>query len=249
MVASIFVCLILFYFRTGIFSSLSYLSQNFFRPVLVSGNSIGNSFLGIGAYFTSKNSLNTENTNLKLRLDEAEARMANYNSILTENTSLKETLERKDEKTKMILSAILAKPNQSAYDTLIIDLGVNQGLKIGETVFAFGNVPIGRVAILYPNSSKVILFSSSGEKTQGVISGRGVFMELVGRGGGNFEMIIPRDLTLVKGDEVALPGITPHVLGIVEKVISDPRDPFIKALLVAPVNIQELKFVQVETRN
>ena len=49
-----------------------------------------------------------------------------------------------------------------------------------------------------------------------------------------------------KGDEVVLPGITPYVLGIMETTISDPRDPFAKTLLTSPVNIQELKFVEVE---
>ena len=45
----------------------------------------------------------------------------------------------------MILSAILSKPNQSPYDTLIIDVGTQEGLKTGDTVFALGNVPIGRI--------------------------------------------------------------------------------------------------------
>jgi len=34
--------------------------------------------------------------------------------------------------------------------------------------------------------------------------------------------------------------------GTVETIISDPRDSFQKALLVSPVNIQEIKFVEVE---
>ena len=61
-------------------------------------------------------------------------------------------------------------------------------------------------------------------------------------------MIMPRDLKLEKGDQVVLPGIIPYVVGIVETIISDPRDPFVKALLTSPVNIQELKFVEVETQ-
>jgi len=59
-------------------------------------------------------------------------------------------------------------------------------------------------------------------------------------------MILPRDFVLEKGNEVVLPGITPYTLGVVETIISDPRDSFQKALLVSPVNIQELKFVEVE---
>ena len=78
-----------------------------------------------------------------------------------------------------------------------------------------------------------------------VVSAQNLSMELVGRGGGNFEMIMPKDITLQKGDQVALPGIIPHVVAIAETIISDPRDPFTKALLTSPVNIQALKFVEV----
>ena len=59
-------------------------------------------------------------------------------------------------------------------------------------------------------------------------------------------MILPRDFVLEKGTEVVLPGITPYVIGIVQTIISDPRDSFQKALLSSPVNIQEIKFVEVE---
>ncbi len=172
--------------------------------------------------------------------------MANYNSVLAENTSLKEILGRKNEKIKMTLAAILAKPNQSPYDTLIIDAGKAQNIGVGSLVFALGNVPIGKVDTVYEKSSKIILFSNSGEKTQVVLSGKSVFMELVGRGGGNFEMIMPKDFTLAKGDEVVMPGINPYLMARVETILSDPRDAFVKALLVSPVNIQEQKFVEVE---
>jgi len=57
---------------------------------------------------------------------------------------------------------------------------------------------------------------------------------------------LPRDFVLEKRTEIILPGITPYIVGIVETIISDPRDSFQKALLVSPVNIQELKFVEVE---
>ena len=146
----------------------------------------------------------------------------------------------------MVLAAILAKPNQSIYDTLIIDAGTKQGIKAGEVVFALGNLPIGRIGEVYQNSSKVILFSNAGEKNQTVVTDRNIFMELVGRGGENFEMILPRDLTLQKGSQVVMPGLHSYVLAVVETIISDPRDPFIKALLTSPVNVQGLKFVEVE---
>ena len=216
-----------------------------FRPILILGNNVGEKFGNLGAYFTSKNSLYLQNQTLQSQLNEEEMRMANYNSISDENIGLKEILGRKNEKTSMVLATILSKPNQSIYDTLVVDVGAKQGIKIGDTVFAFGNIPVGRISEIYPSSSRIILFSNAGEKTQAIISGKDIFMELVGRGGGNFEMILPRDLTLQKGDQIVLPGINPYVLAIVQTIISDPRNPFTKALLTSPVNIQELKFVEV----
>ena len=172
--------------------------------------------------------------------------MANYNSVLADDESLKEILGRKDPKVPMVLAAILAKPNQSPYDTLIIDAGTVEGIKTGDTVLALGDSPIGRVDVVYDNSAKVILFTNPGERTQAVVSGKDIFLELVGRGGGNFEMIMPKDLVLQKGDQVVMPGINSYALANVESILSDPRSPFTKALLTSPVNVEELKFVEVE---
>jgi cell shape-determining protein MreC len=243
---SVVVLFILFYFRVGIFGGLSNVSQKVFRPVLVIGNSIGDKFKSIGAYFVSKSYLYEQNQKLQAQVDFNNMRNANYDSVIADNASIKEILGRKNTKNPMILSAILAKPNQSIYDTLLIDAGTTQGVKAGNTVFALGDVPIGKVDTVYDNSSKVILFSDAGETTEAVVSGKGIFMQLVGRGGGNFEMIMPKDFTMQKGDQVVVPGINPYVLAIAQTVISDPRDPFNKMLLTSPVNIQELKFVEVE---
>jgi cell shape-determining protein MreC len=236
----------LLYFRVGVFGALSSVSQTLFRPVLAVGRSAGEKIKSVGSYFASKNSLYLQNQNLLNSVKENDARMANYDSVVAENARLKEILGRKKENLSLFLASILAKPNQSPYDTLVIDAGAKQGLREGSLVFAFGDLPIGRVGLVYDNSAKVILFSSAGEKTQAIISGQDVFMELVGRGGGNFEMILPRDFVIKKGDQVVMPGASTYLLAIAETTISDPRDPFLKALLVSPVNMQALKFVEVE---
>ena len=238
--------IILFFFRSPVFGGLSSVAQVIFHPALVLGNRISEKFENIGSYFASKNSLYSQNQKLQDEVAFDDARMANYDSVMADDAGIKEILNRKDPKMPMILSAILAKPNQSPYDTLLIDAGTAENAKIGERVFALGDVPIGRVAEVYPHSAKVILFSNPGEKTEVVISGKNIFMELVGRGGGNFEMIIPTDITVQIADQVALPGINPLIVAIVGKIISDPRDPFTKALLSSPVNMQNLKFVEVE---
>jgi cell shape-determining protein MreC len=248
---SVVVLLILFFFRISIFGGLSSVSQKVFRPVLVAGNSIEEKMKSFGAYFVSKSYLYNQNQKLQAEVDFNNARNANYDSVVADNASLKEILGRNvnvqgSALHKIILAAILAKPNQSLYDILLIDAGASEGIKVGDIVFALGNVPVGRVDIVYDNSSKVVLFSNPGETTEGVVSGKGIFLELIGRGGGNFEIIMPKDFTLQKGDQAVLPGINSYVLAIAQTVISDPRDPFNKMLLTSPVNIQEQKFVEVE---
>ena len=245
--SSIFFFLIMFvflvYFRADFFYGLSQVTNFVFRPFLVLRTNIGNKFANTFSYFSSKQTLSKELEDLKSQLAFSEARMFNYDFILSENEKLKEILDRKNPETDMILAVILGKGDQSAYDTLIIDVGTKHGVNTGDMVYALGNVPVGRVGSVYEDSSRVILFTNAGEKTQVII--KEIFFELIGRGGGNFEMILPRDIVLNKGEFAILPGITPYVVGVVETIISDPRDSFKKALLTSPVNIEELKFVEI----
>ena len=258
-----FLLIILFYFRASVWRGLSYSTEIIFHPVFALSQAIDIRLKDIGSYFVSKNYLYNQNQKLQAEVSFDDARMSNYDSVVADNVSMKEILGRADPKAKLVLSAILAKPNQSPYDTLLIDAGGIAGIKTGDTVFALGNVPVGRVGDVYPNSAKVILFSNPGEQVEAIISSGSsvknparnasgiadageISVQLVGRGGGNFEMVVPQGMTLQQGDQVVLPGINSYVLGIVQTVISDPRDPFTKAILTSPINIEEQKFVEVE---
>jgi len=252
--------IIVFYFRVGIWSGLSKVSEVIFRPVLVLGQKVEGKVQNIGSYFISKNYLYNQNQKLQAEVSFDDARMANYNSVAADYANLKEILGRKDPKVNMILAAVLAKPNQNPYDILLIDAGTTEGIKVGDTVFALGDVPVGHVSDVYSDSAKVILFSNPGETTQAVISSAlnadgtvattsyapNAFVQVVGRGGGNFEMVMPKDFNFQAGGQVVLPGINSYVLAIFQKVISDPRSSSTKILLTSPVNIQALKFVEVE---
>jgi len=229
-----------------LFNGLSSFSSFIFRPVLILQNKISHNFDKLNDVFIFKNSLKKQNEELQLKLIENNALLTNYYSVVNENIQLKEILGRKKEKTNFLLSAILSKPNQSPYDTLVVDVGTNDGVKAGDLVFALGDIPIGHIATTHSNSSKVSLLSSGGNITEVTIVGRNVLMQLVGRGGGNFELILPRDFMLEEKSAVVLPGIPSYVVATVLSTISDPRDSFTKALLISPVNVQELKFVQVK---
>lgn len=312
------ILFLLFEWRSAVFSGLSGAAGSVFHSVLSVGNGFSEKTAGYGSYFASKNSLFQENQKLHSDLDSANARMDNYNTLLSENEKMKEILGRMAKNRKLVIASIMAGADSSLYNTLIIDAGVSAGVSYGDTVFAYGDIPIGKVAEADAFSSKVVLFTGPGESTQAFIhtgalpalpqapaespslsassasgvssgvmdssagtssdahggglpsatadgnpppslsagakggaspsSGKSLLVELSGRGGGNFEMEAPRDVSILVGAEAVMPGITPYVLGKVAAVISDPRDAIQKFLLTAPVNVRELKFVEVEVK-
>lgn len=71
-------------------------------------------------------------------------------------------------------------------------------------------------------------------------------MELLGRGGGNFEMMITKELNIIQGTQVIIPHLSSRVVAVVADIVSDDRSPMQKVILKSPVNIQELKWVEVK---
>jgi len=235
---------LLFYFRGTIFPSLSFGLSFVFQPVISLGQDFGERISNLGLIFEAKKSLEKENEILKEEIEKLKAELQNKESLTAENLALKEVLGRVAPERKLILATILSFPRQSPYGTLLIDIGDSLGVKEGDLVFAEGVIPIGKIAEVNRNSSKVLLFSTPGETIEAELGG--TYFSLLGRGAGNFEVETPRDYLLPIGQEALLPGITPFVLAKVEGILSAPRDAFKRALLQVPVNLRELKFVEVE---
>ena len=59
-------------------------------------------------------------------------------------------------------------------------------------------------------------------------------------------MIIPIELSVEKDEIIYMPGSTSEVLAIVDEIISKPSDPFKMVILSSPINIQNLKWVEVK---
>jgi cell shape-determining protein MreC len=215
------------------------------RPIWKTENFITQGIYNINYLFRTKSSISKENHNLIEEISSLRITMIDYQILKGEVDQLKELLGRLPEKNNFILGNILTKPNHSPYDTLIIDVGNNE-IKEGNLVYAVGNIPIGKVGKVYDKTSLITLYSNPGQKTGGFINETNASVELMGRCGGNFEMIIPLELQADKGTIVYLPANTSEVIAIVQEVISNPSDPFKKVILSSPVNVQNLKWVQVK---
>ncbi len=196
------------------------------------------------ALLETKQSFMRENELLQAQILELEARVAERNIFARENEELKRVLGRTEGNT-FILSAVLAKPPKSVYDTLLIDGGASIGLVKGQGVYAHGRIPIGVIEDVRSDSALVRLFSSPGEKTDVRLLPLGVDVTLVGRGGGAFSATVPHDIELTSDVTAVSIGLFQNIIAEFEKVTSDSRDVAQTALFASPMNMSELTFVQI----
>ncbi len=201
-------------------------------------------FKGIGSTLRFKSSLVQENSSLKAQLSELGARLAERDQLARENEQLKADMGRAASM-QFTLAAVLAKPPESVYDTLVIDGGSDAGFVTGEVVYANGETPIGSIEQVLLSSAIVRMYSSSGEKTPARLDPSSVDITLVGHGGGTFSVEVPHDLSVDANSLALSKEINPHIIATLEKSTSDPRDSFQTLLFSSPVNMSELSFVQV----
>ncbi len=239
----IFLVVFLAVALTGIFSYMNGVLHFLGRPIWQAKNVVVDRASDASYLVHTKASIFKQNENLVNENKDLKLRMVDYEILKTENAELKDMFNRGVVAKDFILANILTKPNYSPYDTLIIDIGSNVSIKVGDKVYSNTVIPIGEITAVYDDTALVTLYSNPGNVTEAMLDGTNTSIELVGRGGGNFETTIPTDLQFVKGGIVYLPDISTEVVAIIEDVISRPTDPAKKLLLSSPVNVQNIKWV------
>lgn len=197
---------------------------------------------------SSKNSLIAENRRLEEELIKVNAQLSIQKVIEKENNDLKFLFERNDAKTKVVLGAVLEKPVISPFDTIIIDIGKINGVQKGDKVLYGGVIAVGQIEEAFEKSSKVKLYSSPGQKFTVFIGSKSIQAEAEGLGGGNFMAKLPKGAEVSEGDEAVVPGISTTVFGFAHKIETDPADSFQKIIFKIPLNLNELKWVEVEVK-
>jgi cell shape-determining protein MreC len=190
----------------------------------------------------SKRALISKINSLQTTLESYDAEISTVSQLQSENASLKEELGRSPAPTG-VLATVLTLPNRTFYDTMNIDAGSAEGIKKNMTVYAFGSVALGTISSVDTHTATVYLYSAPSQQTSGDAVGSNVAVTLIGRGAGEYEVDLPRDVPLSVGDVISAQTTAPATLATIEKIITDPRDPFQRLLAKAPVNLQALKWV------
>ena len=218
------------------------------RPLWSARLSLTDFLINIKDYFIFQNILILRNKELENELASLKLKEIDYGILTIQNQELKNLLGRTDFLANFIISRVLSKPPYSSYDTLIIDIGLSDGVSKGDKVYLSDNIIIGTVKNSTPRSSQVELFSSGNSKVEAVLSRTGETLELLGQGGANFKVEVPKDMDIVLGDMFVYPSISPAALGSVYYIYVNSQSSFKTIYLRIPGNIFSSKYIFVESQ-
>lgn len=214
-------------------------------PIMKTEVSISDSLSGITNITNSKKEILEENEKLRLNIDALKYSINRADLLELENLQLKELLGRSQKDKKIVLATVLARPPQTAYDSLIVDVGSEHGVKVGDRVRVQGSITLGTVSEVYENMSKVVLYSSSGNIID-VLIGTTTRANAEALGAGNFKVKLPKEEIVTEGDIIAIPSINGEFFGRVSSIEIIEGDAFKYIRFNNPVNLSSLRFVEIE---
>ena len=196
----------------------------------------------------SKKDLLTEIERLQLEAEAQEVGRLQTELLRRENENLRTALGFVREDEAWLVAGVLVRPPKTPYDIMILDVGSDQGVLVGQLVFSGSGTVLGVAQEVFARQAVVGLLSTPELETDVVLEKQGIGVTARGRGGGAYEMHVPRDIEVLPGDLIVLPGRQTELVGVVQDIIFDPRDPFQTVLASAPISFYEHRLVYVSSR-
>ncbi|MEX0930259.1 MAG: rod shape-determining protein MreC [Candidatus Paceibacterota bacterium] len=216
-------------------------------PVWSAGSWTTGGVSSFGAFFTSKATLEKQNDELERQLDSARVELGQRAILESENRTFRSMWSRATS-SDGVLAAVLTTPPQSPHDLIVLDAGEREGIAVNDRII-FGTVGLGYIQEVYADTSIARLYSTNDVETRGIIVGEDVSLVLIGEGGGSYRAEIPRDVPVSEGDILVLPDSRSLEFARVVEVRLDPTDSFQHIRARSPINITQLRWVQVIEHN
>jgi cell shape-determining protein MreC len=215
-------------------------------PVMYTNQFLTYSFGDAFTLLHSKQNLIQKNRELREKLELFNAVEVEKASLLAENMSLRNVVDNKKATPGTILAQIISKPGFSPYDTVVLDVGEKEGVKPGDLLLADQAVILGEIATVYAHSANALLYSSAEHKTDVFIGSTTLETTATGKGGGNFEIRLPRNADIKEGDIVTFAKSPNKVFGKVTAINVASADTFERILFRSAVDVSKLRFVTIE---
>lgn len=127
---------------------------------------------GVSGYFQRIASIRTaqsENDQLKQKIQELEVELKNRESSADENERLKSLLRLKEETTyKTVLAQIIGRDSSVWFDTVMINRGTFDGVRLGMPIVSNGGL-VGRVISVGPVAAQIALITNEKSGVGGII--------------------------------------------------------------------------------
>ena len=195
--------------------------------------------------FSSRKNMMMHIESLEQDVFSMRTKILDYERLVAENEALRETLSASSGVNSIVATArILKRPPASSYDTLLVNAGSEHGVKIGQTVIAFGTVYLGNIVEVF-NDTAVVQLATTQSVERDVRSVRnGVVLEAKGHNGSHVVIETPRDVDVEEGDQFK--DVLSNKLSlVVYKITFDDREPFKTVYARSPINMRYLEWVQV----
>jgi cell shape-determining protein MreC len=228
---------VVFVFVAGalFFSYFGTYVSNILTPIWHSNSLFSRGLSNLTSSLRSKDALISENDALKKKLASDEELI----------TTLRVSADSRDELLSVygrnyptsIPANVLVHPPETPYDILVVDAGENLGVKIGSILTTPEGSSIGTITEIFSRISRVKLYTTAGERTDAVLERGGIPVTLVGRGGGNLELTVPKDVEVRVGDRILTPALDASLVAIVGMVDTTPTGSFKTILARSPINL------------
>jgi cell shape-determining protein MreC len=239
------IVFLIFAIGAGSFTLFGGVISTIFRPIWKGQNIMARGVETTLLWLQTKDALTRENFALKQLLDSREAELVSLRGIKARELSLLEILGRPEARSG-ILASVLVRPPVTPYDILVIDAGSSNGISVGNEVRMLEGAFLGTVTEVSRRTAKVKLFSSDGERVNAVLERNEVPVILMGQGGGNFRLTLPRDVEVEAGDRILSADVYSELLAVVGTVNMTPTDSFKNVVARGAANIFSIRYLLVK---
>jgi cell shape-determining protein MreC len=239
----VLLCAVLNIWKPNLFTPVIHATG---KPVLEARGGVLGSVSAVWEYLHSKSSLVSQNNDLHEKLALQEAIVAERDYYKQQNLTLQKLVARIQNDKKFTIAKIISKPGFSPYDTIIIDAGKAEGINAGDTILADPDSILGTVSNVFAHTSLVVLYSSPEKETQVLVGPKATQAIASGKGGGNFEIKLPKNTDIVVGDIVSMASTSAKIFGAIGVINASPTDSFERALFKNAADINGLSYIIIE---
>ena len=244
----ILATVIIFVYITGVLRYVGDASANAILPVQGFFYKIGKKLGQITEGEPGKSELIAENEKLKKDIEEIKLKLGKFGENEKELQELRGLFNFSQRlKTKLLLATIVGERNLGSARTIVLDRGSKDGIKKDYPVVNQDGIMVGKIFEVKDNSSLVLILLDRRSRIAATIQNRDRTIGLLegGHGLSSSMKFIPQAESVEVGNLIITSGLEETVprgllIGTVESVIKDVREPFQEATIKPLVDFKKL---------